>query len=78
MLFISFIMARPSALNKLANSEKAMLKISRDKCNNKIISKDSLKAYFKEICEKYRITTIDEIENIFPNAFWNLGIEYVI
>lgn len=62
----------PLALNKLANSEKAMLKISRDKCNNKIISKDSLKAYFKEICEKYRITTIDEIEKYISKRILEL------
>lgn len=53
----------PKALQALIAFEKSMIKISRDKYNNKIIAKDTLKAYFKEICEKYDISGIREIKN---------------
>jgi hypothetical protein len=49
------------ALQTLISYEKSMLKISRDKFNNRIITKDALNAYFKGILEKYDITGIKEI-----------------
>ncbi len=51
----------PKALYAMTSYEKSMLKISRDKYNNKIIAKDILKAYFKEILENYQIKNIYEI-----------------
>ncbi|MGF7145270.1 putative phage-associated protein [Anaerotaenia torta] len=51
----------PKALRAMTAYEKSMLKISRDKCNNKIISKETLKAYFKEILEHYQIRSSKEI-----------------
>lgn len=53
----------PKALHTLISIEKSELKISRDKYNNKIISKECLKLYFKEICEKYGINGISDINN---------------
>lgn len=51
----------PKALHAMTSYEKSMIKISRDKYNNKIIAKDTLKAYFKEIMEHYQIKNIHEI-----------------
>ena len=57
----SFLWYGPKALDALIAFEKSLVKISRDKYNNKIISKDTLKAYFKEILNKYQITSVKEI-----------------
>ncbi len=51
----------PRALAALISNEKSMIKISRDKFNNKIISKDALKCYFKDIIEQYQIHNSQEI-----------------
>ncbi len=51
----------PKTLNAMTSYEKSMIKISRDKFNNKIIAKDMLKAYFKDILEQYQIKNIHEI-----------------
>ncbi len=53
----------PKAMAALTAFEKSMVKISRDKYNNKIISKDTIKSYFKEILDRYHITDIKEISN---------------
>jgi hypothetical protein len=41
--------------------EKSMIKVSRDKYNNKIIAKDTLKVYFKEILNQYQIKSVKDI-----------------
>ena len=51
----------PKALTAMTTYEKSMIKISRDKYNNKIIAKDTLKTYFKEILEHYQIKSIKDI-----------------
>ncbi len=51
----------PRALNAMTTYEKSMMKISRDKYNNKIIAKDTMKAYFKDILEQYQIKGLREI-----------------
>jgi uncharacterized phage-associated protein len=51
----------PKALTALNTFEKSMVKISRDKYNNKIISKETLKSYFKEILVQYHITNCKEV-----------------
>ena len=51
----------PKALNAMTSFEKSLSKISRDKFNNKIIAKDTLKAYFKEVLEHYQIKSIYEV-----------------
>lgn len=56
----------PKAMEALLSIEKPELKISRDKSNNKIISKDTIKLYFKELCEQYEITGLDDI-NKYPD-----------
>ena len=45
----------------MMNREKTFFKISRDKMNNKIISHDTMKAYFKEISSRYGIETPEDI-----------------
>lgn len=62
----------PKALSTMTTSEKAMLKISRNKCNHKIISKDTLKLYFKEICEKYKINNIEDISHYIDQRIFEL------
>jgi uncharacterized phage-associated protein len=51
----------PKAFYALMKIEKTALKISRDRNNNKIISKESIMLYFKDICEKYGIKEVDDI-----------------
>ena len=51
----------PKALNTMTTYEKSMMKISRDKYNNKIIAKDTLKAYFKDVLEQYQIKGLHDI-----------------
>jgi hypothetical protein len=57
----SFLWYGPKALYAMAAYEKSMIKISRDKYNNKIVSKDTLKAYFKDILNQYGIKSIKDI-----------------
>lgn len=51
----------PKALQLLGISEKSQMKIARDKYNNRIILKDSMKRYFKDICEQYHIEQLKDI-----------------
>ena len=60
-VFDSYTWFGPRALVALTAFERSMIKISRDKYNNKIISKDTIKAYFKEILAQYHITGMKEI-----------------
>jgi uncharacterized phage-associated protein len=59
----SFLWFGPKALKAMAAKERAAIRISRDKYNNKILSKDCIKVYFKEILEQYKIKTIGEIHS---------------
>lgn len=52
----------PKAFCELMKIEKSELKISRDRNNNKIISKESIMLYFKDICERYGIEGLDDIK----------------
>ncbi len=45
----------------MMNREKTFFKISRDKSNNKIISHDTIKAYFKEVSSRYGIESAEDI-----------------
>lgn len=56
-----FLWYGPKALYAMTVYEKSMTKISRDKYNNKIVSKDSLKAYFKDIVEQFHIKSVKDI-----------------
>lgn len=51
----------PKALYALTTLEKSMIPISRDKYNNKIISKESIKNYFVNVLEQYQIDSIKEL-----------------
>lgn len=51
----------PKALMELQKIEKTSLKISRDWNNNKIISKESIMLYFKDICDRYGIKGVNDI-----------------
>lgn len=62
-VFDCFCWYGPKALTALTSFEKSIVKISRDKYNNKIISKDTIKVYFKDILAQYHITNCKEICN---------------
>lgn len=47
----------------MMTNERTALRISRDKENNKIIEKETLKAYFKNILLEYKIDDITSISN---------------
>lgn len=53
----------PKALSTILAYEKIALRISRDANNNKVITKDTLKSYFKDIIEQYNITQLSEVVN---------------
>lgn len=53
----------PKAMIALQKIERGSLKISRDWNNNRIISKESIMFYFKDVCEKYNIMGINDIGN---------------
>jgi len=57
----SFLWYGPKTLSAMTAHEKSMIKVSRDKYNNRIIAKDSIKAYFKEILSQYQIDSMLEI-----------------
>jgi hypothetical protein len=57
----SYLWYGPKALKSLSTYEKASMKPSRDKYNNKIFSKESIKVYFKELLDKYGINSIEDI-----------------
>jgi hypothetical protein len=57
----SFLWYGPKAMFAMIDYEKSMIKVSRDKYNNKIIAKDSLKVYFSDIIEKYQIKNVKDI-----------------
>lgn len=49
------------ALSALTSYERANMKISRDKYNNRIIAKETIKAYFEDVANKYGIESIKDI-----------------
>lgn len=51
----------PKALYALTAFEKSMIKISRDKYNCKVIIKDVIKAYFKEILSQFQIMSCKDV-----------------
>lgn len=53
----------PRALSTILAYEKIALRISRDANNNKVIIKDTLKLYFKDIISQYNISELSEIGN---------------
>lgn len=57
----SYFWYGPKALSAMTVYEKSMIRVSRDKYNNKIMTKDSLKAYFKEVLDQYQIKSVKEI-----------------
>lgn len=65
----SFFWYGPKALRAMSAKDKTMIKISRDKYNNKIISKESLKIYYSEILNKYKIKTPSDIHNYPDQSF---------
>ena len=60
-IYDTFMWYGPKALQKLMYSEKIKMKVSRDKNNNKILSKLTLETFFTEILSKYDINEISEI-----------------
>lgn len=52
----------PRALHEMAICDKTGMKISRDQSNKRIVTKDNLKEYFKEVLKRYKITSINEIK----------------
>jgi len=57
----SYMWFGPKALRALTAYEKASMKPSRDKYNNKIFAKETIKSYFKEIVDKYQITSVHDL-----------------
>jgi uncharacterized phage-associated protein len=60
-VYDSFIWYGPKAFHVISSYEKSMMKVSRDKYNNKIILKETLKEYFGEILKHYEIKSVKDI-----------------
>jgi hypothetical protein len=58
--------------NAMISFEKSLYKISRDKENNKVIAKDILKSYFKDVLSQYNITEPRDICNYPDTRFKDL------
>ncbi len=63
----SFLWFGPKALYAMLDSERCIMKISRDRFNNRIIAKDVIKAYFKEVLNQYQISNVKDIWK-YPNG----------
>lgn len=57
----SFSWYGPKALKFLTTAERTSFRISRDKESNRIIAKETIKNYFKEILNQYNIHSLEEI-----------------
>lgn len=51
----------PKALVAMSSGERVLLRISRDKFGNKVIAKDTIKSYFKDILDQFEINNVREI-----------------
>ncbi len=56
-----FLWYGPKALNAMLEAERAIMKISRDRYNNRIIAKDVIKGYFKEMMTQFQITGLKDL-----------------
>lgn len=63
----------PGLLCKIMHYEQVMLKLSRDTSNRKIISKDTLKNYFKEIVINHKIGSPEQVHNYFNKMYINMS-----
>lgn len=68
-VFESFTWYGPRALSAMVAQEKSMIKVSRDKYNNKVITKEALKSYFKEILNQYQIQSVKDISKYPDRRF---------
>lgn len=62
----------PKALKAILSYEKIALKVSKDKYNNIIISKDTLKGYFKDIIEQYNINSLVKIASYTDQRMYQI------
>jgi len=62
----------PKALLAMTSYEKSIMRISRDKYNNKIIAKESLKSYFKDVLEQYQIKNIKDVYKYPDQRFMDI------
>ena len=62
----------PKALKSITTSERSNFRISRDKEGRKIISKETIKNYFKDILIQYEIHNLDDINKYPDRRFMQL------
>ncbi len=62
----------PKALKSITSSERSNFKISRDKEGRRIISKETIKNYFKELLAQYDIQSVEDINNYPDRRFREL------
>lgn len=63
----TFLWYGPKAIKALGTEERGNYRISRDKEGNRIIAKDTIKNYYKEILSTYDIHTLEDI-NKYPDT----------
>jgi uncharacterized phage-associated protein len=57
----SFLWYGPKALHAMVDSERSIMKISRDRYNNRIVAKDVIKGYFKDVLNQYQISGVKDM-----------------
>ncbi len=68
-VLLAFEWYGPAMLKSLITYERVMLRISRDKDNRKIVSKDSLKLHFIDIITLYKINSVKDVHNYPDQRF---------
>lgn len=72
MIVKTFTWYGSKALKVLNTFERTNFRISRDKESNRIIAKDTIKNYFKEIMVTYNIHNVDDIPQYLDNRIMEL------
>jgi hypothetical protein len=60
-VYDSFTWYGLKAFQVMSSYEKSMMKVSRDKYNNKIILKETIGEYFKQMLDRYEIISVKDI-----------------
>lgn len=62
----------PRALKALGVYDKSNMKISRDQYNNRIITKENLKNYYRELLREYNITSVKDVAKFLEHHFQDI------
>lgn len=72
-IYDSFAWFGLKALTTLHLYEKSFLRVSRDRFNNKVLSKDTITEYFKDIIVRYEINELSDVINYPKERLLQIG-----